>query len=70
MSLETVLAELAKLTREEKAQILKMIQDEIGQSAQSSCEVWSPQITPEGARQLLNLLQEDKQANNRNCQFS
>jgi len=64
MPLNILLPELLKLTREEKVEAIKILQQEVGHSEQTQSagyEVWSPQISPEGARQLLNMLKEDKE---------
>ncbi len=65
MSLNDLLPALLKLSHEEKVQAIKILQDEVHDKGQTqdisgaAYEVWSPQITPETGRILLDLLRED-----------
>jgi hypothetical protein len=69
MTLRELLPELLKLTHEEMIEAIQILQrevtiDEYNQlKSDTFYEIWSPQITPETGRQLLNMLQEDKKKN-------
>ena len=66
MTLNDLLPELLKLTRDEQVEAIKILQHEVSekQSTQSGADVlyefWSPQITPEGSKILMDMLREDK----------
>jgi hypothetical protein len=66
MALRDLIPDLLKLSHDEMVQVIKILQDEIGQENQqysllsAEYEVWSPQISPETAREILNMIQEDK----------
>jgi len=65
MSLNDLLPELLKLTPEEMLQAIAILQKRIADEqptnpvSRGGLEVWSPQIAPETARELLEMLQED-----------
>ena len=66
MALNDLLPELLRLSHEEKLHAIEILQDEVAHednppnSTYASFEVWSPQVTPETARELLDMLREDK----------
>ena len=65
MPLNDLLPELLKLTPEEMVQAIEILRNEITHhqptptTSQTIYEIWSPQVTPETARQLLDMLHED-----------
>jgi len=65
MSLQELLPELYKLTPEEMAQAIEILQKHMTElnptnpHIDATYEIWSPQITPETARQLLDMLEKD-----------
>ena len=65
MALNDLLPELYKLSREEMLEAIRILQNKVDHNGESmpqtTYEVWSPQITPETARLLLNMLQDDKE---------
>ncbi len=63
MTLSELLPELLKLNRQEMVQVIQVLQRQVEASAApeaASYEVWSPQITAEGASILQEMLNEAK----------
>jgi hypothetical protein len=63
MSLDELFLELSKLNRQQMAQAIEFLQQQMEQNAPSDhsvYEVWSPEITAEGAHILREMLTEAK----------